>query len=508
MSSSTRNRSLRLAQAARGGPDQARTQERVGRRARGLAALALPMALLALTGCSTLGGIGQALGGSDSPQVGQVGFVQGFLGGAVADEPRAALLARDVLSAGGSATDAAVAAGFGLTVTLPSRAGLGGGGACLVYDFNRNATEALLFPASRPEGGGNGSRPAAIPLMARGLYALYSRNPRRPFEELMAPAEQLARFGTEVSRALAQDLAVVAGPLFADPGARAIFGGPDGRPLPEGGRLLQPDLAGTLSALRVAGVGDLYQGGLARRLEELSPQLGGPLTVDQLRPAIPSVTAPLQMRLGNDTLSFLPPPADGGLAAMGAFQALQGGAGVDAASQRGLALARAWRDGRGAPAALLANASLPAGHMPELPASSSLVVIDRNGNAVSCAFSMNNLFGTGRVLPQLGFMPAAAPGVGRVEPPLLSAMLVHNANMRTFRYAGAASGQGAAPIALALTAAQHLLNGAPLAQAVAAVPEPGRGNAAACSRYLPTAPSSCRLATDARGAGLAAMGLE
>jgi gamma-glutamyltranspeptidase/glutathione hydrolase len=507
MSSSTRNGASSFPMPERprrpAGPAAAPAQG-LARAARRLGCGGLAAALLALAGCGTIDRITSSVTGG-GPGAGQQGHIQGFLGGAAADEPRAALLARDVLSAGGSATDAAVAAGFGLTVTLPSRAGLGGGGACLVYDFKRGVTEALMFLPPRAGAATAGAdRPAAVPMMARGLFALHSRNPRRPFEELVAPAEQLARFGTATSRALAQDLAAVSGPLFADPAARAIFSGPGGQPLTEGNRLTQADLSTTLAAMRIAGVGDLHQGALARRLAATSPQVGGPLLLEDLRPAVPVVTAPLQMRLGNDIASFLPVPADGGLAGAAAFQALQGGAAVEQAARRGLGVARAWRDGRGTPEALLA--APPAdGAMPGLPASTSLVTLDRDGNAVSCAFTLNNLFGTGRILPQMGFLLAAAPGVGRVEPPLLSAMLVHNPNLRTFRYAGAASGQEAAPIALALPAARHLLNGATVADAVAAVPEPGRANAMGCSRYLPGAASSCGAATDPRGAGLAVM---
>lgn len=464
----------------------------------------LGLGLLALSGC----GLGETVGGlvgTAGPAEGEAGHVRGFLGAAVADEPRAALVARDVLSAGGTAADAAVAAGFAMAVTLPSRSGLGAGGACLVYDRGRNQTEAVLFPAVRPAQA-RGDRPAAVPMLARGLFALHTRNPRRPFEELMAPAEQLARFGATTSRALAQDLAAVAGPLSADPGARAIFAGPGGQPLREGERLVQPDLGSTLAALRTAGVGDLYQGALARRLEQVSPRIGGGLTLEDTRPAIPTMGVPLQMTVGNDVLSFLPVPADGGLAGAAAFRALHGGAGVDAAAQQGLATAMAWRQRGGDPAALLAGAPGAAFGAPQLPASSSLVTLDREGNAISCAFSLNNLFGTGRVLPQMGFLLAAAPDVGRVEPPLLAAALAHNTSLRAFRYAGAASGQAAAPIALALPAARHLLNGTPLADAVASVPEPGRANAIACGRYLPGSAAQCAAATDPRGAGLAVMG--
>ncbi|MFC3123928.1 gamma-glutamyltransferase [Pseudoroseomonas globiformis] len=466
---------------------------RKGRDASSLALLAVGLA-----GC---GAVSSVTGGNPIPE-GTPGHVRGYLGAVVADEPRAALVARDVLSGGGTAADAAVAGGFALAVTLPSRTGLGGGGACLVYNRAANATEALLFPANAPEGGMAGDRPAAVPMLARGLFALHTRNPRRPFNELVAPAEQLARFGTTVSRALAQDLAAVAGPLLADPGARAVFAGPSGAPLGDGERLVQADLGGTLAALRISGVGDMHQGALARRLEETTPRIGGPLSLEALRAAIPVVTRPLQMTVGRDIVSFLPPPADGGLAGAAAFQALQGGAGVDAASQRALAVSTAWRERGGDAQALLAGDVAFSGAAPVLPASSSLMVVDRGGNAVSCAFTLNNLFGTGRMVPQTGFLLAAAPNRGRVEPPLLAAALAHNPNLSAFRYAGAGTGQAAAPIALALPLARALLNGADAVSAAASVPEPGRANLITCPRYLPGEAAQCSQAADPRGGGL------
>ena len=121
---------------------------RSGPRRPAMAAMALSLA--ALTGCSTAERVGNLLGGGSSVPAGQAGHLRGFLGNVASEEPRATQVARDILSAGGSAADAAVAAGFTLAVTLPSRAGLGGGGACLAYDPRRNEVEAFLFqPGAR-----------------------------------------------------------------------------------------------------------------------------------------------------------------------------------------------------------------------------------------------------------------------------------------------------------------------------------------------------------------------
>ena len=108
--------------------------KRPGLAHRGLASLLA--ASLATSGCSQIGSIRN---GIFDPPGGAAARRQanGFLGGAVADEPQAALVARDVLSSGGNAADAAVALAFALSVTLPSRAGLGGGGGCVVYSAGR-----------------------------------------------------------------------------------------------------------------------------------------------------------------------------------------------------------------------------------------------------------------------------------------------------------------------------------------------------------------------------------
>ena len=456
--------------------------------------------LLALSACGTLRDVRDTfIGGSagaDEPD-----RLTGFIGGAAADEPRAVLAAREILALGGSAADAAVTLGFALAVTLPSRAGLGGGGACLVLDLDRSGrtggnVDAVLFLPQPSAGGPGADRPAAIPMLARGMFALHARYGRRPFESLIVPAEQMARFGVPISRSLVRDLALVAGPLAADPNARAIFA-PNGAPLNEGGTLLQADLGATLAQLRTAGVGDLYQGGLARRLEESSRAAGGPLQVDELRRALPATASPIVLRAGRDQVAFLPPPADGGLGAAAAFQVLLARRGDLAGAQAAaLGAVSRFRQGGAAPRAILASPQ-PGGALSPVGASTSFAVMDKDGNAVACALTMDNLFGTGRIAPGTGILLAASPA--SVTPPLLAAAIAWNSNVQGFRAAVGGSGQEGAPLAVASVMANALSSSSPMAQPA---PEPGRANSVACARYHDSE-RTCGWATDPRGSGLA-----
>ncbi|MFL5335565.1 MAG: gamma-glutamyltransferase, partial [Geminicoccaceae bacterium] len=261
--------------------------------------------------------------------------------------------------------------------------------------------------------------------------------------------------------------------------------------------------------IRTAGVGDLYQGALARRIEQGAASAGGGLTLAELRDALPTLAPALDTRAGRDTVSFLPPPADGGLAAAAAFAILQNQpTAMDTASTQALAVASRWRSLRGErrgsdsqagdPLALISATGLPPASLPGLPASTTFLTLDREGNAVACAVTMDNLFGTGRIVPGTGVLLAASPTTAPA--PLLTAAIAWNPHLHAFRAEAGGSGQEGAALAAAVALANALRTGQPMP---APVPEPGRANVIACNRYLPGSESSCAWATDPRGSGLA-----
>lgn len=461
---------------------------------RAMSMLAMLAASALLAGCSSWDDAPVAAGGLPS------GNLKEFRGGVVSDEPQASIIGRAVLQSGGNAADAVASMGYALSVTLPSRAGLGASGACLVYAPSvaapgGGAPEAVMFQAVAPADPRAADRPAGVPMLARGMFALQARYGAQTIEAAIVRAEPLARFGVPASRALVRDLGVVAAPLAADPSARDLFF-VNGRPLGEGDSLLQPELAASLAQMRSAGVADLYQGVLARRIEDGMAVARGGLTVADMRPALPRVVAPLVVPgLGGDLVAVLPAPEPGGVATAGAWQVLMASPGqLDAAAGRALGLAAALRAG-GDATKLLAG-DVPVAAAGALPASTTFGAVDSTGQAVICAVSMGNLFGTGRIVPGTGILLGAAPG--RRAAPLLSLALAWNPTLHAFHGAAGGSGQSGAPVAAALG-----LRGGIVGEFGLQAPEPGRANVLACGRYLPGSNASCGWFTDPRGAGLA-----
>ncbi|HER27254.1 MAG TPA: hypothetical protein ENI69_09115, partial [Rhodospirillales bacterium] len=236
-----------------------------------------------------------------------------FVGAVVADEPKAALAGREALIAGGNAFDAATATYFALSVTMPSTAGLGGGGVCVVHDAASNKSLALDF-LSRPSAqiANARLRPNAVPGNVRGFFALHSRYGRLPWAQLVGPAESMARFGTRVSRAFAADLDKIGSALLADREARRVFGRTDGGLKREGDKIIQPGLAETLGGVRKLGVEYLYKGAGAERFAATVAAAGGSLSGQDLIDFRPVWRNTLKLPLGDITVHFAPPPAAAG----------------------------------------------------------------------------------------------------------------------------------------------------------------------------------------------------
>lgn len=505
---------------------------------------ALLLSLAVLTGCA------------DEPvkTLGSSGYVKGFLGGVAADEPNAALAMREILSAGGTAVDAAVAGGFMLGVTLPSVAGLSGGGVCLAFDSLTKRLDTVNFLPRTAMGGGMG-----VPMTPRGLALLHSKGGRLRIEQTIGPAEQAARLGVPLSRAFAAYLNIPGVAPMLEPAAQALFFAPGGFPLPEGTPIRQPELAALLARLRLAGIGDLYTGLAARQLVEAAKAVGGTLSLDDLRAALPGLEVPLQQTLGNHVFAVPGGAVGGGAIAADIFAQLRrlgfdalpppdrpqrfaeatrravaaqvkrsrGDAvpppGTDAAAQTLLA---DFRPGQPTPDAGL---SLPEG---SAPPGASLVAVDLTGSAVACTFTGGgSLFGTGRSLPGTGlFLPPPATVNASLAP-----VLVVNLNAGKTFMAATGTGGGPASAAVMQVLGAAFVDGHDLEESVIRprqfaegpylflepdaddsrerlkqqgytpidAPGMGRVNAIFCPSGVPDPTPRCDQRTDPRGFGLA-----
>lgn len=427
------------------------------------ASLACLAIALSLSGCGFGSSVKSTLLGDNTAKLGEPTPAPGVFGYAVADEPEAALAARAALNEGGNAADAAASAGFALAVTLPSRAGLGGGGACLISEPGHKPVALSFLPGAGTQAAG-ADRPAAVPEMARGLVALQARYGVLPLPAVLAPAEHLAGAGVPVSRALAADLNVVGNALLADPAARAVFA-PDGAVLAAGQTLRQPGLAASLIQLQQTGVLGFYQGQFAGTFVHDADEAGGGLTLADMQNVVPAYLSPAMAQYAGQNLYFLPAPADPQNQTLADFESLA----------------------HNAPPAPADSGALPA--------SAGFAALDDKGGIVACAVTMDNLFGTGRIAGSTGILLAAAP---RRMPVLAAGIATSPAG--DFRAAATGTGQNQA----ALAAATGLFN--TLGGSAPAVPDPGRTNIISCPGHVPGGEKSCIAIADPRGLGLASGG--
>ena len=79
---------------------------------------------------------------------------------------------------------------------------------------------------------------------------MHVRHGQARWEQTVAGAERLARFGVPVSRALARDLQAGGAVLGSNKDALRMFGRAGGATLVEGDNWTQPELAGTLGIIR------------------------------------------------------------------------------------------------------------------------------------------------------------------------------------------------------------------------------------------------------------------
>ena len=240
-----------------------------------------------------------------------------------------------VLKAGGSAIDAAIAVQMVLTLVEPQSSGIGGGAFLLhaagarveAYDGRETApaavTDKLFIGADGKPLPFNdavvGGRSVGVPGTVRMLELAHREHGKLAWAQLFEPAIQLAEGGFKVSARLNTLLANDKF-LSKDPVAAAYFYDTAGKPWPVGHVLKNPELAEVLRGIAARGSAALLQGPLAQAIVDKVTRHANPgkLTLADLANYQPKRRAPLchDLAAAGKTVEVcgFPPPSSGAIA--------------------------------------------------------------------------------------------------------------------------------------------------------------------------------------------------
>ncbi len=369
----------------------------------------------------------------------------------------------EIIRAGGNAVDAAVAVGFALAVTYPVAGNLGGGG-FMVIRLADGRTAALDYREVAPlaahrdmylDAKGNptdesivGYRASGVPGAVAGMAEALSKYGTKSLAEVLAPAIRLARDGFVVDSAFHRSLA--SGREYLAPfDGRAMFY-PGDSALPVGSRFVQPALARTLQLIADQGVQAFYSGEIGDSLVAAMKRGGGIITRADMQKYRPAWRTPIESRYRGHTLYTMPPASSGGITItetlnmLSTWDSLPSFGTASYAHILGSAYQRAFIDRNSkladpdfvsVPIAeltdtayarkLAATISLTA-HTATPPNGAQIVegtntthysVVDDKGNAVATTTTLNNGYGSGVYLTNVGFFMndemddfATAPG--------------------------------------------------------------------------------------------------
>ena len=261
----------------------------------------------------------------------------------VAQERLAAQVGADILRQGGNAVDAAVATGFALAVTYPRAGNIGGGGFMVIHSSGRNEDVAIDYRETAPGAttpdvflGADGkpdtdkSRNSAlgigVPGTVAGLAVALEKygSGRFTLAQIVKPAIELARDGFVVADDMADTLSDMYRRMGRWPNSAKALSRSDGTPLQEGDRLIQADLAATLSTIAEQGPRGFYEGPVAERLAKAVRDGGGIMTVDDLKSYQALIRSPVRGSYRGYEIVSMPLPSSGGTVLLETLNILEG----------------------------------------------------------------------------------------------------------------------------------------------------------------------------------------
>ena len=230
--------------------------------------------------------------------------VYGMNGAAGTAHPLATQAGIDILKAGGSAVDAAIAINACLGFLEPTSSGIGGDCYAMVWDPKAKKVVGLAGSGASPRGlsletvrsrAKNGVLPplgavtVSVPGAVDAWWTLHQRYGKLPWAQVLAPAIALADEGAPVPDIIAyyirRSMAAFARPgMGIEESANAIrtYGLADGKGPQTGQVFRNPDLARTYRSIAAGGRDAFYKGDIAQAIGRYFKRIGGWLAYEDL----------------------------------------------------------------------------------------------------------------------------------------------------------------------------------------------------------------------------------
>lgn len=257
-------------------------------------------------------------------------------GMAATSQPLATQIALDILKAGGSAVDAAIAANAALGLMEPTGSGIGGDLFAIVWDAENRELVGLnasgRAPAlmtldyfaendiqSIPD---YGPLPVSVPGAVDGWFELHGRYGQLPMADVLASAIAYAKDGFPVSEIIAASMATNAKVLGQYPGFSETYM-PNGQTPAKGEMFRNPRLAETYQMLVEGGRDAFYKGDIAKRIDSYMTENGGLLRYEDLAAHRSEWVTPVSTNYRGWDVYELPPNGQG-IAALQILNILEG----------------------------------------------------------------------------------------------------------------------------------------------------------------------------------------
>lgn len=231
-----------------------------------------------------------------------------------------------ILKKGGNAFDAMIATELALAVAYPNAGNIGGGG-FMVYRLGSGERGALDYREKAPakahrdmylDKNGKviadkstlGALAVGVPGTIAGIFEVYEKFGSLPIGELIQPAIDLARKGVLITELQANSYMNKNVELIKQANNYVT---PFENGWKAGERFKYEELAQTLERIRDNGSYEFYNGETAKRIVSYVQELGGILSLDDLRNYRAQWRKPITFTYKDYTISSMPLPSSGGI---------------------------------------------------------------------------------------------------------------------------------------------------------------------------------------------------